>query len=292
MKKNMKHKKPETVGDLALAEVTPDIVCAPNQDMCDAIIANCMKSDGGVLYASVPLVLMDLDRAYQRERKPHYKTIAENWDENKCGVLTVSNRDGRFYIVDGQHRFEAAKIRGVKRLYCLVHTNWTQEDEAWAFAHQDYEKKRVHGAEKLRADCVSKRDEVPLAVRRVCEKHNVVWFQATGRPAGVLTAPERAKAIVRKHGEEMLDDIFVLIDSMDWRMEKGAYSANVLMGASSFLLTVKDRQEAIRRVSRVMKAGVRHRSLREVFEWAHERYPELSRTDALAKLWGHYAFDD
>jgi len=38
--------------------------------------------------------------------------IAENWDWRLCLPLLVSRRDGRLYVIDGQHRLEAARLRG------------------------------------------------------------------------------------------------------------------------------------------------------------------------------------
>lgn len=38
--------------------------------------------------------------------------IAENWDWRLCLPLLVSRRDAQLYVIDGQHRLEAAKLRG------------------------------------------------------------------------------------------------------------------------------------------------------------------------------------
>lgn len=38
--------------------------------------------------------------------------IAENWDWRLCLPLLVSRREGRLYVIDGQHRLEAARFRG------------------------------------------------------------------------------------------------------------------------------------------------------------------------------------
>src|SRR3546814_134476 len=38
--------------------------------------------------------------------------IAENWDWRLCLPLIVSRRQGALYVIDGQHRYEAAKLRG------------------------------------------------------------------------------------------------------------------------------------------------------------------------------------
>lgn len=278
-----------TSGNLALSHEQREIVCTPNQNMCEAIIANCIKSDGGVLYAAIPLELMDLDKSYQRMLKPHYKEIAGHWDENKCGVLTVSYRDGRFYVVDGQHRFEAAKICGVKRLYCLVHTGWTQADEARAFVQQDDLKKPVSGAAKLRAGCIWK-DNTALAVKSVCDKYNVVCFPETSGQVGALTATDKAMRIVRTHGVELLDDIFHLIDRLDWRMEPNGYSGTVLYAARNVLLPRKDRDAATEMIVKAMGKGgfgLHPLGLRDVLNWAQREYPNLNRTEALTKAWGN-----
>jgi len=38
--------------------------------------------------------------------------IAENWDWRLCLPLLVSRRDGQLFVIDGQHRLEAARLRG------------------------------------------------------------------------------------------------------------------------------------------------------------------------------------
>ena len=38
--------------------------------------------------------------------------IAENWDWRLCLPLLVSRRQGQLYVIDGQHRLEAARLRG------------------------------------------------------------------------------------------------------------------------------------------------------------------------------------
>lgn len=38
--------------------------------------------------------------------------IAENWDWRLCLPLLVSKRDGKMFVIDGQHRLEAARLRG------------------------------------------------------------------------------------------------------------------------------------------------------------------------------------
>lgn len=58
-----------------------------------------------------------VDDSYQRSieggaSKKLIVKIAENWDWRLCLPLLVSRRDGELFVIDGQHRKEAAELRG------------------------------------------------------------------------------------------------------------------------------------------------------------------------------------
>ncbi len=65
----------------------------------------------------LPVEMLQVDDTYQRSieggasRKLIVK-IAENWDWRLCLPLLVSRRDGKMFVIDGQHRKEAAELRG------------------------------------------------------------------------------------------------------------------------------------------------------------------------------------
>lgn len=64
-----------------------------------------------------------IPKEYQRtRRKKKVLDIARNWDWMACGALCVVYReDGRYYVVDGSHRKEAADKRlDIQKLPCLV----------------------------------------------------------------------------------------------------------------------------------------------------------------------------
>jgi hypothetical protein len=56
---------------------------------------------------------LNVDNRYQRERKhPKVLAIARGWSWPACGVLIVAVReDGRYWVVDGGHRWAAAMER-------------------------------------------------------------------------------------------------------------------------------------------------------------------------------------
>lgn len=64
-----------------------------------------------------PVDALQVDDTYQRsiEGGPSRKLIikiAENWDWRLCLPLLVSRRGGKLWVIDGQHRHEAAMLRG------------------------------------------------------------------------------------------------------------------------------------------------------------------------------------
>jgi hypothetical protein len=81
-----------------------------------------------------------IDPTYQRSLEVSgsqalIRKIAIHWDWGLCQPLFVARRaDGGLYVVDGQHRLEAAKLRGdIWQLPCVVASFETAADEAASF---------------------------------------------------------------------------------------------------------------------------------------------------------------
>lgn len=83
---------------------------------------------------------LKIDEEYQRTlsagaSQSLIRRIAMHWDWGLCQPLFVARRgDGGLYVVDGQHRLEAARLRGdIWQLPCVVTSFPTMADEAAAF---------------------------------------------------------------------------------------------------------------------------------------------------------------
>ena len=65
-------------------------------------IANGMKSE----IISLPLYKLNVTETSQRDKlnKKKINDIIKDFDPNLLGIITVSYRDGKWYIIDGQHR--------------------------------------------------------------------------------------------------------------------------------------------------------------------------------------------
>lgn len=86
--------------------------------------------------AWVPIAFMRVSPMAQRELNTNrVAKIAAGFDPEQIGTPTVNERDGHFYIIDGQHRIEALKEIGYgdQRVQCWTYKGLTEEEEAEKF---------------------------------------------------------------------------------------------------------------------------------------------------------------
>jgi hypothetical protein len=82
--------------------------------------------------------LMIPDHAQRKFKQHHGDYLAANWKMDKFKPLDVSFRDGKYWVIDGQHRLYAIKkIKGGDcTVLCYVHYGMTIQDEAEFFLNQ------------------------------------------------------------------------------------------------------------------------------------------------------------
>lgn len=136
----------------------------------------------------VPIAKMKVNPLAQRDlNQARVDHLAANIDLEQLGTPTVSERDGHFYIMDGQHRV-AALVQmgwGDQQIQCWTYTGLTEQEEAERFlklndvlAVEAMARFRagVHAGRDMECDidrivrsqglCVSK-DGIPGAIRAV-----------------------------------------------------------------------------------------------------------------------------
>jgi predicted RNA binding protein YcfA (HicA-like mRNA interferase family) len=92
-----------------------------------------MKVQSGADLVFLPAKALAVDHRYQRaQNSPWVRELASKWDDRLLGILTVSSRDGGFWILEGQHRIAALMARGEaeRKVPCLVFTRLTLKEEA------------------------------------------------------------------------------------------------------------------------------------------------------------------
>lgn len=84
----------------------------------------------------VPLALMAVSPLAQREHnQARVDKLAANFDPEQVGTLTVNKRDGKFYVIDGNHRRLAMLEMGWgdQQVQCWTYDGLTEQEEAEKF---------------------------------------------------------------------------------------------------------------------------------------------------------------
>jgi len=119
---------------------------------------------------------LKVDSAYQRAidspaSQRLIKEVASNWDWGLCSVLTVSDRgDDGLFVVDGQHRLHAAKLRSdIPHLPCVTAKLSSQKEEAQLFVSVNTARKTITPLDRFHARCIAGDKETLEIARLVAE---------------------------------------------------------------------------------------------------------------------------
>lgn len=142
----------------------------------------------------VPLDKIKVNPLAQREvNQARVDHLVANLDLDQLGNPTVSQRDGSYWVLDGQHRVEAMRAFGFdgETIQCWVHEGLTSEDEAEVFLKLndvlavsafDRYTKAVHAGRPVESDidrivksvgCLVTRDKVDNGIGAVAALRNV-----------------------------------------------------------------------------------------------------------------------
>lgn len=155
------------------------------------------------------------DPTYQRDLDvARVERMTGEYDRTLLGVLEVSAReDGRYAIVDGQHRWAVIeRVGGLdEHLVCQVHTGLSSEDEARLFLEIDTGRRNLSWWDRWRARR-GKGDPSVLAIDEVLKRH-----QLKVNPApedGNIRATRALENIVDDLGDlQMLDNVLIVLTS-------------------------------------------------------------------------------
>ena len=105
---------------------------------------------------------LQIDAAYQRslegeQSQTLVRGIAQYWNWDLCQPLVVARRpDGKLYVIDGQHRLAAARMRGdIAQLPAVVVQYETVEDEAASFVLLNQQRKPLSKLDLFKAAVAS-----------------------------------------------------------------------------------------------------------------------------------------
>lgn len=171
---------------------------------------------GGKVFAVVSLDELHIDESYQRSLQNHVKIIARDWNPTKCDPLKINFReDGFFYVWDGQHRLEAARLRGIKYLLCDITIGLTQEQEAALFGCQGAGIKKPDPYDIFKAN-VCAGEEIDTAIKDMCDEYGLLVNRS--KKAGNLSCLTLAREIFRKgcDDREYFEWVLELLHKAKW----------------------------------------------------------------------------
>jgi hypothetical protein len=155
---------------------------------------------------------LQVDTSYQRttdarESRALITRIAHEWDWRLYQPLIVARRaDGNFYVVDGQHRLEAARTRGdIVQLPCVITSYDTAQDEATAFVAINQQRKPLTKM-NLHKAAVAAGDTDAVAINSLIERAGLRltgWADANAWKPGWINNISGIAKCHRQHGERV-----------------------------------------------------------------------------------------
>lgn len=174
---------------------------------------------------------------YQRGIKMKYVQKAiENFDPNDVDPVHVSYRDGKYYVIDGQHTILILEgVNGNKPvdINCVVHKGMTYTDEANYYIRQ-YEKKHRHTYNEMTIASYEAGERIPceLAVK-VKSVGGRLPYDKSAKTGVKIGAVKKVTNLYQKDSDHTILAIKCLIDAYNGR--ENSIPADIIAGTMEFL---------------------------------------------------------
>lgn len=180
---------------------------------------------------------------YQRALNNHWvNEIVANFNEDIVKQVTLSHRDGKFWVIDGQHTIAALKMRNGgndRPVECLVYDGLTVKDEANLFLLLNDSKysKPVTVSAKAAARFGSLQDKEICDIVDAAKRAGIeVRFRPTSMPAGATCAVNAlTRAWKRLGGEPRFGDMLTALISA-WGGDPESLRSDFINGMAEFMV--------------------------------------------------------
>lgn len=190
------------------------------------------KSQEPVFY---PIEVSKLKLApYQRNiQMNRVKRYADNYDPCIFGVILVNHRDNDYYIIDGQHRVEVAKMRHIESVLCQVLEGLSYEEECEKFLKLNSERKELNANQSFKAR-VERGDKNALKLVEILNKYGFTYNPDRGvRGDNMIGAIKTLEEIVKQNGYNMVERILSVCRNA-WYGAASCFDVNILRGLNTF----------------------------------------------------------
>ena len=177
---------------------------------------------------------------YQRKvEKRIVNKLVREWNPVLLTPLVVSHRDGRYYLIDGQHRVAAMRriYGGDVKTDCVVHEGMTVQQEAELYLRFDSSIKRITKRQSVKAMLESKSDTRPQTIKELLKEAGFHWALNGRNPANyyinVTSTLFRAYELL---GPENFRRLFIMLAGT-WKGVPTSVTARMISGTALFLKT-------------------------------------------------------
>lgn len=181
---------------------------------------------------------LQIDDAYQRSLEASnsqslIRRIAMHWDWGLCQPLFVARRaDGGMFVVDGQHRLAAARLRGdIWQLPCVVTSFESAADEAASFVALNQQRRPLTKGQLFKA-ALAAGDAEALAIQAELDFAGL-WIGSSPdlsiQKAGAIVCIGAVQNCIRVHGRDVLGASLQIL-AKAWPGEQLRYAGTIYPG--------------------------------------------------------------
>lgn len=205
------------------------------------------------LYDWVPVGRMFVDAYARPVSEARVKALAENWDIKAVNTLVVSLRDadGRFAVIDGNHRRLAAERLEIAELPCRVCIDLTYEQEADLFNKLNTTNKPT-ALDRFRAR-IEAGDPTSLEIRATLRTRGLD-VAVHGPGPGKVQAVYELERIHGSQGATFLREVVDVLHDAFGDAQR-AYSTLSLGGMAAFWVRYRTQAERGRVIDRLKTTG-------------------------------------
>lgn len=158
-----------------------------------------VTEDAPGVFRLIPKKQLIINEDYQRQANARkVLEFSRGWSWIACGAITVAQRDGSYWVVDGQHRVLGARKRSdIQELPCLVFRTVDVAEEAQGFLSANANRKPVTAVAKHRAAVVAG-DKIAVQLQALFDAVGVSAMDSQSNSPGHI----RCVALARRRAQE------------------------------------------------------------------------------------------
>jgi hypothetical protein len=117
------------------------------------------------------------DRYQRNLNKAHAKEITKRYDARLTGLPIVSYRENQWYVIDGQHRVNAALELGIEEIQCQVLRHLSYREEAELFTKANVQKRGLNGVDRTFAE-IESGDEQATSLHNLFKRYGYQFIRS------------------------------------------------------------------------------------------------------------------